>query len=135
MNKKWKNSKKVGTKSGNINTIDSEVAIVTEGQQEEQRIFAEDMESAEKPSEQFEEDENVMSDSVIEDENVEEDSEADEEWELKKIMPIEAINHEFPVKCSHDTCTLVAATVWVSNQKPDEKWYSCLDCQVSLDAS
>ena len=128
MNKKGKNSKKVGTNSGNINTIDSEVAIVTEGQQEEQRNFAEDMEIAEKTSEHFEEDE-------IEDEHVEEDSEADEEWELKKIMPIEAINHEFPVKCSHDTCTLVAATVWVSNQKPDEKWYSCLDCQVSLDAS
>lgn len=128
MNKKGKNPKKVGTNSGNINTIDSEVAIVTEGQQEEQRNFAEDMEIAEKTSEHFEEDE-------IEDENVEEDSEADEEWELKKIMPIEAINHEFPVKCSHDTCTLVAATVWVSNQKPDEKWYSCLDCQVSLDAS
>ena len=124
MNKKGKNPKKVGTNSGNINTIDSEVAIVTEGQQEEQRNFAEDMEIAEKTSEHFEEDE-------IEDENVEEDSEADEEWELKKIMPIEAINHEFPVKCSHDTCTLVAATVWVSNQKPDEKWYSCLDCQVS----
>lgn len=128
MNKKGKNPKKVGTNSGNINTIDSEVAIVTEGQQEEQRNFAEDMEIAEKTSEHFEEDE-------IEDEHVEEDSEADEEWELKKIMPIEAINHEFPVKCSHDTCTLVAATVWVSNQKPDEKWYSCLDCQVSLDAS
>jgi hypothetical protein len=58
------------------------------------------------------------------------ESEVDEEWELTKIMPITAITHPCPIKCSHDTCALVAVSVWVSNQKPDEKWYSCLDCQV-----
>ena len=61
---------------------------------------------------------------------VSEDSEADEEWDLKKILSIDAIKHACPIKCSHDTCTLVAATVWISNKKPTENWYSCLDCQV-----
>jgi hypothetical protein len=59
-----------------------------------------------------------------------EEMEEDEQWDLKKIMSIAAVNCTSPIKCSHETCNLVAATVWVSNLKPSENWYSCLDCQV-----
>ena len=134
MSTKGKNSKKVGTStdSGDINNINSEVSHATEEEhQHEQEILSANNETIENNQESFE-GEKYMSDVVHEEENGKEDSEVDEVWELKKIMSIEAINHTFPVKCSHDTCTLVAATVWVSNQKPDEKWYSCLDCQVNL---
>lgn len=65
-----------------------------------------------------------------ENENSEEMEEEEEQWELKKIMSIAAVARKSPIKCSHETCTLVAATVWVSNLKPSESWYSCLDCQV-----
>jgi hypothetical protein len=57
-------------------------------------------------------------------------SDTNEEWDLKQILSIAAVTHQCPIKCSHDTCTLAAATVWVSNLKPSENWYSCLDCQV-----
>ena len=130
--KKGRNSKKVGTDSGNITNIDTEAAMVTEEKYDEQENLAPAIGTTETGRESFEvENENDTSDIEHKHENGEEDSEAIEEWELKKIMSIEAINHQFPVKCSHDSCTLVAATVWISNQKPDEKWYSCLDCQVS----
>jgi hypothetical protein len=58
------------------------------------------------------------------------DTEVNEVWDLKKIMAVAAITNECPIKCSHEDCALVAATVWVSNNKPSENWYSCLDCQV-----
>jgi hypothetical protein len=131
MNKKGKNSKKVGTNSGDINNSISEAAIVTEEQQYQQDQLGADIETKERTQESLE-GTTDRSDVAQDDENGQEDSVSDEEWELKKIMSIEAINHPFPVKCSHDNCTLVAATVWVSNHKPDEKWYSCLDCQVSI---
>ena len=56
--------------------------------------------------------------------------EAEEVWDLKKIMSIEDVTHECPIKCSHEDCPLPAAVAWVSDQKPNSKWYSCLDHQV-----
>jgi hypothetical protein len=58
------------------------------------------------------------------------DEEPDALWDLKKIMSIDDIMHECPIKCSHKTCKLPAATIWVCSAKPNENWYSCLDCQV-----
>lgn len=58
--------------------------------------------------------------------------EPEELWDLKKIMSIAAVTHECPIKCSRENCALPAAASWVSNLKPTENWYSCLDCQVSL---
>lgn len=52
-------------------------------------------------------------------------------WDLKKIMSIAEVTHECPIKCSHETCSLPAASIWVSTEKPTDNWYSCLDCQVS----
>lgn len=68
--------------------------------------------------------------SESEDEANSDENEADEVWDVKKIMSIAAINHECPIKCSHETCDLPAAVAMVSNVKPNENWYSCLDCQV-----
>jgi hypothetical protein len=130
MAKKGKNSKKVGTISGDIINNNSAVTMIAEDRNDMQENFNVDVEAAEEKQESLVDEKN-MSDVEQEDENGE-DSGEDEVWELKKIMSIEAIKHTCPVKCSHDTCALVAATVWVSNQKPDEKWYSCLDCQVNL---
>ena len=64
-----------------------------------------------------------------------EDDKPEEEWDLKSIMSIVAVTHECPIKCSHETCDLPAATVWVSNLKPTVNWYSCLDCQVCFTLS
>ncbi|GKY96953.1 hypothetical protein MPSEU_000654300 [Mayamaea pseudoterrestris] len=57
--------------------------------------------------------------------------EADEIWDLKKILSIAEISQECPIKCSHDNCPLPAGVAWVSNQNPTTKWYSCLDHQVA----
>jgi hypothetical protein len=54
--------------------------------------------------------------------------EADEEWELKKIMSIQAVNHEAPIKCTD--CDLCAAVLYIDAKNPTVKWYACLDCQV-----
>jgi hypothetical protein len=55
--------------------------------------------------------------------------EIEEVWDVKKVMSIADVN-DCPIKCSTETCTLAAACVYVSNLEP-EKWYTCLDCQVS----
>jgi hypothetical protein len=127
-NMKTKNSKKVGTNSGNINNINSGAALVTEEQQDKQEDM--NIERTEEELESFENEKDMSSPEHTADDDEEEDDEGDEEWDLKKILSIDAIKHTCPIKCSHDKCTLVAATVWVSNQKPTENWYSCLDCQV-----
>lgn len=54
----------------------------------------------------------------------------EEVWECVKIMSIEAVRSECPIKCSMDNCPLPAAVAYVSNRAPTEKWYGCLDCQV-----
>lgn len=59
----------------------------------------------------------------------EDDGEEIEVWELKKILSYADITKEATIKCSTETCTLPACSVWISNLAPTEKWYSCLDCQ------
>lgn len=130
-NTKAKTSKKVGTNSGNINNINSEVTLVTEEQQDMQEVLGVNLERTEEDRESFENEKDMsMIEHAATDDDEEEGREGDEEWDLKKVLSIDAIKHACPIKCSHDTCTLVAATVWISNQKPTENWYSCLDCQV-----
>lgn len=75
--------------------------------------------------------ENKINSKVMNDNENTKEMDDDEQWDLKKIMSIAAVIRKSPIKCSHETCTLVAATVWVSNLKQSGKWYSCLDCQVS----
>ena len=128
---KAKNSKKVGTNTGNITNINSEAALITEEQQGTQEDLGVNTELAEGDRESFETEKDMSSpEHAASDDEEGDDSEANEEWDLKKILSIDAIKHACPIKCSHDTCTLVAATVWISNKKPTENWYSCLDCQV-----
>jgi hypothetical protein len=57
-------------------------------------------------------------------------AEMEEAWDVKKVMSIADVS-DCPIKCSTETCTLAAACVYVSNLAPTEKWYTCLDCQVS----
>lgn len=122
MTKKAKQSKKVCTTTGeNKNQVDEE----TPGNDSMEILISGD--AGENTTLDGKESDLACSENE-EDEN--EDSEVEEEWELKKIMSVAAVTHQCPIKCSHDDCTLVAATVWVSNQKPNENWYSCLDCQV-----
>lgn len=52
-----------------------------------------------------------------------------ESWELKKVMSVKDLT-EFPIKCSTESCKLLASCVYISNLAPTSKWYSCLDCQV-----
>ena len=126
MNKKLKDSKKVGTNSGNINNIALEAvpAIVSEETTHNMK------ENYESDKGQSLGEKNDTSDVAQADDTSGDGSEADEEWDLKTIMSIDAMKQASPIKCSHETCLLVAATVWVSNQKPTDNWYSCLDCQV-----
>jgi hypothetical protein len=56
--------------------------------------------------------------------------EMEEVWDVKKVMSIADVK-DCPIKCSNEKCTLAAACVYVSNLAPTEKYYSCLDCQVS----
>jgi hypothetical protein len=55
----------------------------------------------------------------------------DEVWTITKVVSIGDLT-DCPVKCSTETCALPAACVYVSSAAPTKKWYSCLDCQVSL---
>lgn len=59
------------------------------------------------------------------------DSELEGAWKLIDIMSLEALSHEAPMKCSMNKCSLSAAVVWGSCQVPTEKWFGCVDCQVS----
>ena len=60
-----------------------------------------------------------------------EDAVEDETWELTKILSVAQVTGQHPVLCQTEGCCLKAAVVYVSSQTPDEKWWSCLDCQVS----
>ena len=64
------------------------------------------------------------------DNNGKQGDEMEEVWDVKKVMSIADVN-DCPIKCSTETCTLAAACVYISNLAPAEKWYTCLDCQVS----
>jgi hypothetical protein len=60
-----------------------------------------------------------------------EDSSDDGEWDLFKILSIKEVTCECPIKCYIDDCPRPAAVAYVSKTDPNEKWYGCLDCQVS----
>lgn len=66
--------------------------------------------------------------TIIDGTTEEDNKEGEETWEIVKITSAEELKNG-PVKCGHDTCMLPAATLWASSS--GEKWYSCLDCQVS----
>ena len=53
----------------------------------------------------------------------------DEEWELKKILSSESITTK-SIKCHTEECKLLACCIYVSSTSR-EKWYSCIDCQVT----
>lgn len=63
------------------------------------------------------------------------DDALEETWELTKIMSVEDLTNGRPTKCSTDKCKMIAACVYVSNNAQKDKWYTCLDCQVSWNAS
>jgi hypothetical protein len=63
--------------------------------------------------------------------NGDEEEEMDEVWDVCKVMTVADVN-DCPIKCSIEKCTLAAACVYVSNLAPTEKYYTCLDCQVSF---
>jgi hypothetical protein len=60
-----------------------------------------------------------------------EDDGSAEIWDLKRVLSIEQITKECPVKCSTEECPLPACCVWVSSRAPTTNWYSCLDCQAN----
>jgi hypothetical protein len=68
-------------------------------------------------------------DSTPDDDADGDDETADEVWDLKKILPIEAVTEECPILCSTEDCNLTACCIWISNRAPTTKWYCCLDCQ------
>lgn len=53
----------------------------------------------------------------------------DEEWELKEILSSESITTK-SIKCHTEECKLLACCIYVSSTSR-EKWYSCIDCQVT----
>lgn len=59
-----------------------------------------------------------------------EEQENEDVWELVKIMSCADVSSDCPIKCSIESCPVPAAVAYVSNQKANEKWYGCLDCQV-----
>jgi hypothetical protein len=72
----------------------------------------------------------IINDADGNEANGDQGEEAQEVWDVRKVMSIADVN-DCPIKCSTETCTLAAACVYVSNLAPTEKWYTCLDCQVS----
>jgi hypothetical protein len=66
---------------------------------------------------------------IVEDNEV--DSSDDEAWDLFKIMSSSEVTCDCPIKCSTENCPRPAAVGYISKAKPSEKWYACLDCQVS----
>jgi hypothetical protein len=63
-------------------------------------------------------------------ESNEKEGDDEEVWDLKKIMSIQAVSSNAPIKCSTDDCLMPAACAWVSTRNPTVNWYTCLDCQV-----
>lgn len=57
------------------------------------------------------------------------DVEAEESWDMKKVMSYAELAKEGTIKCSTEVCTLAAASVYCSTLSK-QQWYSCLDCQV-----
>jgi hypothetical protein len=59
-----------------------------------------------------------------------ENLEDEEKWDIQKIISMEELMREGTIKCSAETCSLAAAALYCSTNLK-EKWYSCLDCQLS----
>lgn len=83
---------------------------------------------------------NTLDEKCLGNENPSEDSienivqtttEEEEVWDIKKILSINEITQECPIKCATESCRLPAALIYASNLAPNDKWYTCLDCQVS----
>jgi hypothetical protein len=55
--------------------------------------------------------------------------ECEEGWDIKKVMSHADLVKEGTIKCGTEDCILAAAVVYCSTISND-KWYSCLDCQV-----
>ena len=60
---------------------------------------------------------------------VEASSDAEEHWDLKKVMTYEDLSMGGAIKCGSEPCTLAAAVVYCSTLSL-QKWYTCLDCQL-----
>lgn len=58
-----------------------------------------------------------------------EGEEAPEAWELVQVLSLARLDQDGTIKCSSESCTLAACSVWKSNLAPTVKWYSCIDCQ------
>jgi hypothetical protein len=58
-----------------------------------------------------------------------EGEEAPEAWELVQVLSLDRLEQDGTIKCSSESCTLAACSVWKSNLAPTVKWYSCIDCQ------
>ena len=56
---------------------------------------------------------------------------AEEMWDLTKVLSFEELSREGTIKCSTEDCLNAAACVWVSNLKPKSRWFSCIDCQAN----
>lgn len=70
----------------------------------------------------------TSSDTLENEKNGEDDDEPEESWDIKKVMTMEELNG-CTIKCATETCSLAAAVLYLSSG--GERWYSCLDCQVS----
>lgn len=62
----------------------------------------------------------------------EEDTNDIETWDLAKIFSVNDILGPKPMFCSTDDCRLKAAVGYVPSNHPNDPWYSCVDCQVSI---
>jgi hypothetical protein len=61
--------------------------------------------------------------------NAEEEQQA-EIWTLAEITSVEAVTKTQPALCATEGCDLLAACTYVSSLPPNEKWPTCLDCQL-----
>ena len=56
------------------------------------------------------------------------DVEEEGQWNLMAILGASQIRKE-ERKCQHETCSLVACSIWVQEGSEEDPWYSCFDCQ------
>eukprot|EP00804_Cyclotella_cryptica_P013291 CCRYP_018637-RB/>CCRYP_018637-RB protein AED:0.20 eAED:0.20 QI:289/1/1/1/1/1/6/1235/735 len=53
----------------------------------------------------------------------------EETWDLKIVFNAKDLTKPKKIICSTEDCPLVACSAWVSTHKPEEPWFTCLDCQ------
>lgn len=61
--------------------------------------------------------------------NVVDDEEA---WHLVQVLSKKAVTSRNYIKCMTDDCDVRAACVYVKSYAPNNKWFTCLDCQVRI---